>query len=325
LKLAQDRSPSDSDVALIADPRSDSGVKLVTRSKSPLGEGSSLSLDNTQAEGGSGGSDIEVDLDSDLRLAPSPEASGIDLLKGAVGSNVLDSRINNKTGSGTGSKSGTGSGNIDLADLELAKDDEDDLVLGSDSGLALGAEINLMSPSDSGLSLDDEPLDLAGTGISGLDLGGEVGSRVGSGTGKSGAGSGIGSALGSGALVDFQPADEFRLTPSGGIETDDDSSSQVIELEDSSITDLGELPAGPGDGPVWEPQGGETYAGPVGATSVEVPYTGLQVGMLTVILLLMGLGGILTTDILRNLWEWNGTTDYSTGLTSMLVKAFGGS
>lgn len=325
LKLAQDRSPSDSDVALIADPRSDSGVKLVTRSKSPLGEGSSLSLDHTQEEGGSGGSNIEVDLGSDLRLAPSPEASGIDLLKGAVGSNVLDSQINNKTGSGTGSKSGTGSGNIDLADLELAKDDEDDLVLGSDSGLALGAEINLMSPSDSGLSLDDEPLDLAGTGISGLDLGGEVGSRVGSGTGKSGVGSGIGSALGSGALVDFQPADEFRLTPAGGIETDDDSSSQVIELEDSSITDLGELPAGPGDGPVWEPPGGETYAGPVGAMSVEVPYTGLQVGMLTVILLLMGLGGILTTDILRNLWEWNGTTDYSTGLTSMLVKAFGGS
>ncbi|MFO0410741.1 MAG: hypothetical protein ACK50R_03790, partial [Planctomycetota bacterium] len=59
--------------------------------------------------------------------------------------------------------------------------------------------------------------------------------------------------------------------------------------------------------------------------SAEVPYSGFWVGMLALVLVLMGLCGILTSDILRNLWAWDGQTDYSTGLTSMLVKALGGS
>jgi excisionase family DNA binding protein len=333
LKLAQ--MASDSDVALVADPNSDSGVKLVKRDSSPNAEGSAVSLDLASAEGGSDG---EVDLGSDLRLAPSPDASGFDLLKESVDSNVLDSKLNAKGGSSkSGSKSGTGSGSIDLGELELAKDDEDDLVLGSDSGLSLGAEsgINLMSPSDSGLSLDDEPLDLAGTGISGLDLGGEV-DLAGSGTGKSkgsAVGSGVGAALGSGALVDFQQGEEFQLTPSGSIETDDDSSSQVIELEDSSSFgdalgmpggDLGAVQEAGMDGGLGDMSPEMVPGGGFRGVS-EVPYTGLQVGMLVMILMLMGLGGILTTDILRNLWAWDGETNYSTLLTSMLVKAFGGS
>jgi excisionase family DNA binding protein len=320
LKLAQEGS----DVALVPDPSSDSGVKLVKRPQTSGDQGSDLRLDMDDLDG-------EVELGSDLRLAPSPGSSGIDLLKNSADSNVLGSQIS-ALDSKTGSKSGTGSGNVDLAELELAKDDEDDLVLGSDSGLSLGSEsgINLMSPSDSGLSLDDEPLDLQGTGISGLDLGGEVGSDV----GKSGVGSGVGAALGSGALVDFQQGEEFQLTPSGAIETDEDSSSQVIELEDSaSFGDVG-IP-GPDLGAVQEAgaEGGEwgespdigTGGGMVPRGVADVPYTGLQVGVLMIILLLMGLAGVLTTDIVRNLWAWDGETDYSTGLTSMLVKAVGGS
>ncbi len=46
--------------------------------------------------------------------------------------------------------------------------------------LAAESGINLMSPSDSGLSLEEEPLDLAGTGISGLDLGAEIAGGSGS-------------------------------------------------------------------------------------------------------------------------------------------------
>ena len=71
-----------------------------------------------------------------------------------------------------GPKASKGLGSV----LELSGDDEDELVLGSDSAIGIGSEsgINLMSPSDSGLSLEDEPLDLAGTGISGLDLGAEL-------------------------------------------------------------------------------------------------------------------------------------------------------
>jgi len=104
------------------------------------------------------------------------------------------------------------------------QEDEDELVLGtgSDVQLATDSNINLVSPSDSGLSLDDEPLDLAGSGISGLDLGGE-----GSGLKKP-------SASGSGSLVDFQQDQEFQLSPSNAADADDDSGSQVIELEDSA-------------------------------------------------------------------------------------------
>ncbi len=344
LKRTADGGSSGSDVALVSDPSSDSGVKLVSRSKKPSGDDSGIQLDADSKEGSSvtGGSDLrmsedggsggEIDLGSDLKLmADSPDASGIDLLK-SLGSSVLDSQLDAKLGSSKSGGGTAGSGSLELGDeLELAQDDEDDLVLGSDSGVGLGSEsgINLMSPSDSGLSLEDEPLDLAGTGISGLDLGGEVGSGIGSGSK-----SGVASGLGSGALVDFQQEEEFQLTPSGGIDTDDDSSSQVIELVDSDSfgagmpdADMGAVEeAGFGDGLDEMNMGAEGMGGAVAMRGApETPYSGLQVGMLAMILLLMGMCGILTSDILRNLWQWDGQTDYSTGLTSMLVKAIGGS
>jgi hypothetical protein len=317
-----------SDVALVADPSSGSGVKLVNKKNNKDAGASDLKLE-------SDGSD--VDLGSDLKLTDDASASGVNLLSRQPDSNVLGSDLGLKSGSG--SNAGTpsvGSGSLDLGgDLELAKDDEDDLVLGSDSAVGLGSEsgINLMSPSDSGLSLEDEPLDLAGTGISGLDLGAEMAAESAS---NSKAGSASGVSLGSGALVDFQQGEEFQLTPSGGIEGDDDSGSQVIELEDSgSFGDAGLPGADLGDGIVEEAGIGGDGLGDAGfgesavaTTAVramaETPYSGLQVGMLAFVLLLMGLCGILTSDILRNLWAWEGQTDYSTGLTSMLVNAFGG-
>jgi excisionase family DNA binding protein len=327
-----------SDVALVPDPKSGSGVRLVNRSPSK-GDGSSLHLDGEgknalsdlklETEGGSGS---EVELGSDLKLMGDDSAneSGLDLMSN-------DSKA--ISGSGIGSGMGSGSGSLGLgADLELASDDEDDLVLGSDSGVGLASEsgINLMSPSDSGLSLEDEPLDLAGTGISGLDLGAEVASGSGSGAGSA---SGI-SGLGSGALVDFQQGDEFQLTPSsGGIEVDDDSGSQVIELEDSS--EFGAIPAGGmggfdpideqggfgGDGGFGDEAavaGGAMAAGAVMRGVPETPYGTLDVLLLVGILLLMGMGGLLVSDLMRNMWAFDGQNEYTSGLTSMLVSAIGG-
>ncbi|MFN7627227.1 MAG: helix-turn-helix domain-containing protein, partial [Pirellula sp.] len=309
LKLSDDNEGSD--VAVVPDPNSGSGVKLVQ--KSPRDSSSDL------------------DLGSDLNLSVDPaEASGIDLVGRQPDSNVLGSDLRLQSGSAGGTPVASGSGSLDLGgDLELATDDEDDLVLGSDSGIGLGSEsgINLMSPSDSGLSLEDEPLDLAGTGISGLDLGADAGSDVG---GSKPNASGI-SGLGSGALVDFNQGEEFQLTPSGGIEADDDSGSQVIELEDSGS--YGDGVGLPEDAGVVMEEGTDFGSDVADATAAggmvalrgapETPYTGLQVGMLAMVLLLMGLCGILTSDILRNLWGWDGETDYSTGLTTALVKAIG--
>ena len=326
LHLADDEERMGSDVALVPDPKSGSGVRLVNRKpgsdgsgKEKNGEGKSanaLSDVKLQKEGGSGS---EVELGSDLNLLgdDSGVASGLDVMsnepKGVAGSD---------------------SGSLGLgADLELENDDEDDLVLGSDSGVGLASEsgINLMSPSDSGLSLEDEPLDLAGTGISGLDLGGEV---------KSGSGSGVGSAsgisgLGSGALIDFQQGEEFQLTPSsGGIEVDDDSGSQVIELDDSS--EFG-IPVG-GMDPIDEQGGfgsdgfgdeaglaGGTMAAGAGMRGIpETPYGTLDVLLLLGILLLMGMGGLLISDLMRNMWAWDNQNDYTSGFTSMLVNAIPG-
>ena len=315
LKLADDEERMGSDVALVADPKSGSGVRLVNR-KPGSGDSGALSDLSLQKEGGSGS---EVELGSDLKLTGG--GSGLDLM--GQGSK----------GSGNSSSASLGLG----ADLELESDDEDDLVLGSDSGVGLASEsgINLMSPSDSGLSLEDEPLDLAGTGISGLDLGAEVASGSGSGVGSA---SGI-SGLGSGALIDFQQGEEFQLTPSsGGIEVDDDSGSQVIELEDSS--EFGAIHVGGMGGfdPIDEQGGfggagfgdeaalaGGTLAGGAAMRGVpETPYGTLDVVLLLGILLLMGLGGILVSDLMRNMWAWDGQNDYTSGLTSMLVNAIGG-
>ncbi len=131
--------------------------------------------------------------------------------------------------SGIGSGLGSSLGDV-LADDELViADDDDDLVIsgaGSDISVAGDSGINLMSPSDSGLSLESEPLDLAGSSISALDLGQEISEG-----GSSGAGSG--------SMVDFQADEEFQLSPSGiSLEPDFESGLQVFEVEESEAIEF---------------------------------------------------------------------------------------
>jgi hypothetical protein len=207
------------------------------------------------------------------------------------------------------------------SDLELT--DDGDLVLGGGSDLALGTDsgINLMSPADSGISLEDEPLDLAASGISGLDLASEGSDVEGSGAGSS---------------VDFRQDEEFQLSPSGALSADDDSGSQVIELEDSS--EFGDaavaLPAEDGFDAFADvdsggmDEGGFGEAAPAGAAVVmgvpEVPYSLPQVLSLLGILLLMCMSGILVTDIVRNMWAWSGSgSSLTSGFTDMVLGAFG--
>jgi excisionase family DNA binding protein len=306
LKIS-DGSGAGSDVALVPDPSSGSGVRLVNKGAQDSG----LELSD-ELSGLSGISDLKL------------ESSG-----------TSNSDIKVVSGKDTKEKGSGSSGSLGLgADLELASDDEDDLVLGSDSGVGLASEsgINLMSPSDSGISLEDEPLDLAGTGISGLDLGAEI-------SGGSGSGSGVaaGSGLGSGSLVDFQQGEEFQLTPSsGGIEVDDDSGSQVIELEDS--TEFGDIPdanagfgavqeGGFGDGDGFGDEAALIGGAAAGAAAMrgvpDTPYQTLDVVLLLGILLLMCFGGLLVSDLMRNMWAWDGQNDYTSGLTSWMVSALG--
>lgn len=372
-KIGSDADPEagvepDSDVSLVASPDGSSDVRLVTNQPAAGDSGSSVggsavgsdlelatdeelvmaSSDDDDDElalevddGGDilSGSDVasaissDLDLDlagSDLVLAgshasdiPLSDSDRLDL--SGEGSNVLgDSDLSMAVGSEL--IKGDSDPAIDSSGLGLSSDDlelagDDDLVLAGSSDLALATDsgINLMSPADSGISLEDEPLDLAASGISGLDLAAD-----GSDAGLSGSGSG----------VDFQQDEEFQLSPSGALDTDDDSGSQVIELEDSSEFGDAEvaLPAADGfDAFADVDAGGDVGFGevaPVGAPvamgTPEVPYSLPEVLMLLVILLLMCMSGILVTDVVRNMWAWAGNESALTsGFTEMLVGPFG--
>lgn len=327
-------SDAESDVKLQVDPAS-SDLRLVASSDVNLEEAAEGSGFSDVNEDGlrladSDDDEDELSLDSDLEVVTGSDgelsldsdakASSLDLIGGsdlklAEHSDLIRGDSDPAIGSGS---SGIGSDvNLD-GDLELA----DDLVLGSGSDLALGADsgINLMSPADSGISLEDEPLDLAASGISGLDLAAE-------GSGASGSG------LGSG--VDFQQDEDFQLSPSGGLEVDDDSGSQVIELEDSSevaqavvadgLDTFGDFGAG-GDAAFDSADAFGEMAPTAGAAVVrtpEVPFTTLQVLTLLGILLVLSFSGVLLSDIVRNLWAWTpgneNVSDLTSGLTRMLV------
>ncbi|MFK8111548.1 MAG: helix-turn-helix domain-containing protein [Rubripirellula sp.] len=295
---------------------------------------------------GSRGADVLSELD-----LLSAEQQGSGLITGDS-ENLLAS-------SGLGSSIGAdGFKDSDLAGLDDALADDDDLVIadddddlvisnaGSDISVAGDSGINLMSPSDSGLSLESEPLDLAGSSISALDLGAELSD----GGGSSGSGGG------SGSMVDFQADEEFQLSPSGvGLDADIESGSQVIEVEDSEAigeavefddAEFGAAEAGfadpdslggddvfgaepEGEALAFDDEEGEAVAidesaspmvsGPATFGGYEVPFTMLQCVVLMMILMVMSLGGMLMTDLVRNMWTYTEPSAPVSSLTDSLV------
>ena len=300
-----------------------------------------------------------VDVSSELDLL-SAEQGGSGLISGDSEDLLVSSGI--ASGSGLGSSMGADLlGGSDLSGIDdaladdddlIIADDDDDLVIssaGSDISVAGDSGINLMSPSDSGLSLESEPLDLAGSSISALDLGAEL---------VDGDGSGSGSGIGSGSLADFEADEEFQLSPSGvGLDADIDSGSQVIEIEDSGeaigeavvFDDAVAVEADPMGGDVFGDDAGFAEGGfeeapmgddgfgaeegeaialedsevqPMGvgaAAAYEVPFSMLQCVALMSILLVMGLGGMLMTDLVRNMWTYNEVSAPVSTMTDSLI------
>jgi hypothetical protein len=263
--------------------------------------------------------------------------------------------------SALGSSMGDAINDSELSGLDDALGDDDDLIisdddddlaiessasgisgsLGSDLSVAGESGINLMSPSDSGLSLESEPADLGGSSISALDLGAEL---------ADGSGIGSGSGGGSGSVVDFQSDEEFQLSPSGvGLEADIESGSQVIEIEDSGaigeaveVADdaFGEAqPLDDGDVFAAEPAEAEggfgdegeaiaideavAPAGAVAAAAYEVPFSMFQCVGLMMILLIMGISGMLMTDLVRNMWAYSEASAPVSSLTDALISLMG--
>lgn len=299
-------------------------------------------LDLLSAE--QGGSGL-ISGDSDDLLVSSGIASGSGL-GSSMGADLL----------GGSDLSGIDDALADDDDLVIA-DDDDDLVIssaGSDISVAGDSGINLMSPSDSGLSLESEPLDLVGSSISALDLGAELadGSGIGSGSGISGGSladfeadeefqlspSGVGldadidsgsqvieiedSAEAIGEAVVFDDAAVAEADPMGGDVFGDAAGFADGGFDDAPAGNegFGDDGFGDDDGEAIALDDSEVQPMGVGATTAyEIPFSMLQCVALMSILLMMGLCGMLMTDLVRNMWTYNEVSAPVSTLTDTLI------
>jgi len=303
----------------------------------PLDDDLALDLPSPSSGSFEGLDELEVDLEAESSRILSPEdvakaqqaakASGKAKPTGLsdLGLAPLDSSpAVGGSDVNLGSGAGSGVGLSGLSALEL--DDDDDQVLGESSGsdVTLSGQssgINIISPSDSGLALDEVPLDLSGSAPIGssLDLGSaaELSGISGmSGLGLGGAESKIG--------------EDFQLTPLGEEDGDEEKdSSQVIALDELSEETAGApVASGLGEGHMLTEDfamGGLTPgAAPVGVmTAVDMPFSIWNVMGLAGCMVLLGLCGMMTFDLLRNMWSWGGVNTINSSLLEVLNPFLG--
>ncbi len=302
------------------------------------------------AESGPGTAD-EAESSSDLSLDDSEGESSVDLMEGS-GSDLLDS--GKELASGGSDELGFEGSDLSLSSeasldesksgapdrgsgAELSIDDDDELALGDDDELVLGGGtgsgdvtggtgdtgINLTSPSDSGLNLEEEPLDLAGSSVSSLELPEDEEDEILDLEGFDG-----------GSDMNLQADEDFNLTPSGGeAEDEEDSGSQVIALEDSEAFDEEATVLATGEEPgTLDGEAGVTaegFSGPQDAMAVpasaapELPYSVYNIVGLVVVALILALAGMLMTDLIRHIWSWDQPYSASTSLMDLMVNVFG--
>lgn len=224
--------------------------------------------------------------------------------------------------------------------LELADDEQDDLVLGDsseDMQLATSDSGINLAPSDSGISLDDVPLDLAGSAIgSALDLAALSSvSEQSSPIAKEGA------------------SDDFLLTPVADDESDEDS-SQIVALEEleeveeeseapafeeqplgSGLDDLGEADLGgvefesvadPAETGSDDDDLGMAVASPAAAVSTteQNEYPMYIMAGLGGTALIMALCAVMSLDLLQSIWAWDEPYSINSTLMDGILSMFGG-
>jgi hypothetical protein len=303
LELEPASADSSSDVALIPDDTG-SEVNLVADSGPDILGGTDVGLEGAAGSGELEFEGSDLSLGSDISVSEDEEIS--------LGDDEEDLTIGD--------------------DEEISLEDDDELVLESGSDITGGTGdtgINLGSPSDSGLNLEEEPLDLAGSSVSSLELPEDD------------------------DLIDLEDLDggeaavqadeDFQLAPSADqFEDEEDSGSQVIALEDSeafeAAAEEGALAAEPVLGEVEE--GGELEAAleepdaasvtqpalpesAMIAAAPEVPYSIWNVLSLLGIIIVLSVTGMLMTDLVRNMWTWNDPYTASTPIMDMAVNMFG--
>lgn len=301
---------------------------------------------------------FELESGSDIRLVADQSGSGVDLVAGSsddvlggAGSGDLsldssDLDLIADVSPGKASKPGVEKAPAEKAPAakaadsdvtigeseEIALDEDDELVLeGVGSDITRGAGdtgINLTSPSDSGLNLEEEPLDLAGSSVSSLELPEDE------------------------DLLDLedleaepeaaapvQADEDFQLAPSAALQEDEeDSGSQVIALEDSSaFAAPAETALAGEEAVVGAPAEADELAGaleekeaaPVTLPTVQlaaaqdIPYSIWNVLSLLAIVVILAITGMLMTDLVRNMWTWDQTFTASTPIMDVMVRMFG--
>lgn len=300
---------SESDIRLVTD-ESGSGVNLVPGSSDDVLGGSDLGL----AIGGAGTGDLAVegsdlDLSSDVSLEEGP-----------------------KPAAGKTPPAKTPDSDVTIGESEeISLDEDDELVLEGGSDITRGAGdtgINLASPSDSGLNLEEEPLDLAGSSVSSLELPEDE------------------------DLLDLedleaepeaaapvQADEDFQLAPSAALQEDEeDSGSQVIALEDSSafaaaaegVLEGEEAVVGAAEqadeltGEMEEKETAPVTLPTVQlAAAQDLPYSIWNVLSLLAITVILAITGMLMTDLVRNMWTWDQTFSASTPIMDVMVRMFG--
>ena len=258
---------------------------------------------------------------SDVQLEDADDDSEFDLDLTIDEDIVMEDSQFSLAGEDSSTDRGLGGSEVDLASEGEVLDD-DDLVLGGASGSGSGSDItiagdsgiSLVDPNDSGLSLE-QPVDLSGSDSVSLESDEDDLLTL--------------QAEGDSVTEDLAD-DEFLLTPMDEGDEDDDSGSQVIAL-DTGEGDEGATTLGDPDGMVAmldeetsvEPLGTvgpSMTAGPVvGARTEgalpEAPYGAVWTTMLTLCVGCLGICGILSYDIMRNMWSWS--AEYTVNSTIM--------
>jgi hypothetical protein len=224
---------------------------------------------------------------------------------------------------------------------EVTIDDDDELALGEDDELVLdggsdvtggsgGSGINLTKPQRQRLNLEEEPLDLAGSSVSSLELPEDD------------------------DIIDLDDLDagddstelkadeDFQLTASAmtGEDDEEDSGSQVIALEDSEA--FGDAAGMLVEDEEAEPVLGESEdelegaldqyeSSPMVQPAAQVGYAPLPEAptrygtssLCWCIFVVLGLTGMLMMDLVRNMWSWNEPFTASTPIMDMMIRLAG--
>src|SRR3954462_767221 len=206
----------------------------------------------------------------------------------------------------------SGAGLTGLSALEL--DDDDDEVLGDGSDVTLSggsSGINIISPSDSGLALDEGPLDLSGSAPIGSSL--DLGSSV------------VGDddlalePMSISSIGKESKVGDFQLTPLGEEDAEDEKdSSQVIALDEISEEAGAPIGVGLGEAGMMSEAFGVGLtpgAAPIAvAPTADTPFSLWNVLSLAGCMILLSLCGMMTYDLVRNIWSWDGVTTLNSSL-----------